>query len=72
MDVIPYNKLLLFCLLLLSWQIDSIEDEEEEIGDEINAFQLNSWPTFYHLGESQTPTQDILNNLTYYRSEWRQ
>lgn len=51
---------ILFCLLLLIWTIHSIEEDNGR----------SVFPHFYHLGESQVPTQKILNNLTYYRDEW--
>lgn len=61
-------KRLLFSLLLLNiWTINSIE--ENEFDDKIIS-SINSWPRFYHLGESQIPTQRILSNLSSYRSEW--
>jgi len=66
MDIISYKKLL-FCLLLLIWTIHSIEQgDESDLSDDRNLFM----PRFYHLGESQPPTEKILSNLTYYREQW--
>ena len=68
MDIISKYNRLLFCLLLLIWTLHSIEENESNDNNLIS--NINSWPQFYHLGESQPPTHKILNNLTKYREEW--